>query len=210
MPIDPADIGRSYEAGIRVNSQSGKGGVAYLLEQDYGLVLPRGLQVEFSKIVQKITDTSEKELSSQQIYAAFEKEYLVSEGGKLADPRVDISTKGDERLLTASVVIDGRARRISGSGNGPISAFMDALSKECGLSADVIEYSEHSVGKGSKAQAIAYVEVSMEGLKRWGVGRHESILAASVSAVLSAISRIQAIRDSGIEPSPSMRVSALN
>jgi len=193
LPIDPSDVGRTYEAVIRINSQSGKGGVAYVLEQDYGLVLPRNLQVEFSKVIQKITDTSEKELGSAEIRDAFEQEYLLKEPSlRLADPRVEITTRGDERVLTATVAVDGKARRISGVGNGPIDAFMDALRRDCNIVAEVLEYSEHSVGIGNKAQAIAYVQVSMNGHKTFGVGRHESILAASVGAVLSAVHRIQA------------------
>jgi 2-isopropylmalate synthase len=198
LPIDPSDVGRTYEAVIRINSQSGKGGVAYVLEQDYGLVLPRNLQVEFSKVVQKITDKSEKELSSAQIFDAFEEEYLLREPSlRAADPRVEITTRGEERVLTATVAVDGKARRISGVGNGPIDAFMDALRRDCNVVAEVLEYSEHSVGTGNRAQAVAYVQVSMNGHKTFGVGRHESILAASVGAVLSAVQRVQARGDVG-------------
>lgn len=192
LPIDPTDLGRSYEAVIRINSQSGKGGVAYVLEKDYGLVLPRNLQIEFSKVVQKITDSQEKELSSQEILEAFEREYLLKERGlKLADPRVDLSSSGDQRVLSASVVVDGVVKRISGQGNGPIDALMDALKKETGLEAEVVEYSEHSVGKGNKAEAVAYVQLSCGGQTTFGVGRHDSILTASLEAVLSAVHRLR-------------------
>lgn len=193
LPIDPSDVGRTYEAVIRINSQSGKGGVAYVLEQDFGITLPRNLQIEFSKVVQSITDNSEKELSPAEILALFEREYRIGQNSSgLADPRVELTARGDERALAASVVIDGKARRIAGTGNGPIDAFMDALRKECGIVAEVLEYSEHSVGKGNKAQAIAYVHLSMDGQKTFGVGRHENIVTASVAAVLSAVERIKA------------------
>lgn len=192
LPIDPSDLGRSYEAVIRINSQSGKGGVAYVLEKDFGLVLPRNLQVEFSKTVQKITDQKEKELSPQEILSAFENEYLVRERGmKLADPRVELSSQGDQRLLSASVVVDGVVKRITGMGNGPIDALMDALKTELGFDAEVVEYSEHSVGKGNKAEAVAYVQLASNGEKTFGVGRHSSILSASMDAVLSAVHRLR-------------------
>jgi 2-isopropylmalate synthase len=192
LPIDPTDLGRSYEAVIRINSQSGKGGVAYVLEKDFGLILPRNLQVEFSKVVQKITDTQEKELSPSEILKAFETEYLLKDRGmKLADPRVDLSSAGDQRVLVASVVVDGVVKRITGQGNGPIDALMDALKKETGLDAEVVEYSEHSVGKGSKAEAVAYVQLSCAGQTTFGVGRHDSILSASLDAVLSAVHRLR-------------------
>jgi 2-isopropylmalate synthase len=193
LPIDPSDLGRSYEAVIRINSQSGKGGVAYVLEKDFGLVLPRNLQIEFSKAVQKITDTQEKELSPQEILNAFEREYLMRERGmKLADPRVELSSQGEQRVLAASVVVDGTVKRITGMGNGPIDALMDALKRELGIDAEVLEYSEHSVGKGNKAEAVAYVQLSSGGQTTFGVGRHSSILTASMDAVLSAIQRIRA------------------
>jgi 2-isopropylmalate synthase len=192
LPIDPEDIGRTYEAVIRINSQSGKGGVAYVLEHDFGLVLPRNLQVEFSKIVQRVTDTTEKELSPQQILDLFEAEYLAGNSDlSLAERRVDVSAAGDERAVSASLSVGGVVRRVTGTGNGPIDALMNALQRELGISAEVLEYSEHSVGKGAKACAIAYVQVSMNGRSSFGVGRHESILTASIEAVLSAIARLR-------------------
>lgn len=194
LPVDPSDLGRSYEAVIRINSQSGKGGVAYVLEKDFGLVLPRNLQIEFSKAIQKITDTQEKELTPQEILNAFEREYLMRDRGmKLADPRVELSSQGEQRVLSASVAVDGTVKRITGMGNGPIDALMDALKKELGIDAEVLEYSEHSVGKGNKAEAVAYVQLSSGGKTTFGVGRHSSILTASMDAVLSAIQRVRAI-----------------
>jgi 2-isopropylmalate synthase len=192
LPIDPSDLGRSYEAVIRINSQSGKGGVAYVLEKDFGLILPRNLQVEFSKTIQKITDEKEKELTPQDILSAFEAEYLVRDRGmKLADPRVELGSQGEQRVLSVSIVVDGVVKRITGLGNGPIDALMDALKTELGFDAEVLEYSEHSVGKGNKAEAVAYVQLSSNGEQTFGVGRHSSILTASMDAVLSALHRIR-------------------
>ena len=192
LPIDPSDVGRTYEAVIRINSQSGKGGVAYILEQDYGLILPRALQVDFSKVVQQVTDETEQELTPQQILELFEQTYLFRpDSWRLAEPRVELTSKGDDRVLAASVVLDGKVRRIRGSGNGPIDALMDALRAEFGIEAEVLEYHEHSVGKGNKAKAVAYVLLAMDGGQAYGVGRHESILTASVDAVLSAVHRVR-------------------
>jgi 2-isopropylmalate synthase len=192
LPIDPEDIGRTYEAVIRINSQSGKGGVAYVMEHDFGLVLPRNLQVEFSKVIQKITDTTEKELAPEQILAAFENEYLKqAQAISLAERRVDVHASGDDRAVSVSLLAADVVRRVTGIGNGPIDALMNALQREFGVVAEVLEYSEHSVGQGAKAQAIAYVHVSMDGRTSFGVGRHESILTASVEAVLSAVARLQ-------------------
>ncbi len=196
LPIDPDDLGRTYEAVIRINSQSGKGGVAYVMESDFGLKLPRALQVEFSKVVQRITDATEKELSPQNIWEAFEREYLsAGDSPKLADKRIELTSRGDERQITASLSVQGSVRRITGQGNGPIDAFMNALQRECGIDAEVVEYSEHSVGKGANAQAVAYVQLTMDGLTVFGVGRHESILTASVEAVLSGVHRVRRINE---------------
>jgi 2-isopropylmalate synthase len=210
LPIDPEDIGRSYEAVIRINSQSGKGGVAYVMEHDFGLILPRNLQVEFSKIVQKITDETEKELSSQQILSTFEQEYLKQpQAIALAERRVDVHASGDERAVSVSLSVDDVVRRVTGIGNGPIDALMNALQRDFGVVAEVLEYSEHSVGQGAKAQAIAYVRMSMNGQSSFGVGRHESILTASVEAVLSAVARLQRLSAGATGAAPAAaRVSA--
>jgi 2-isopropylmalate synthase len=190
LPIDPEDVGRTYEAVIRINSQSGKGGVAYVMEHDFGLILPRSLQVEFSKIVQKVTDKTEKELSPSEIFKLFESEYLSDDSElALADSRVDVAAAGSERAVSVNLSVGGATRRVTGQGNGPIDAFMNALQRECGITAEVLEYSEHSVGKGAKARAIAYLHLSVDGQTLYGVGRHESILTASVQAVLSGIAR---------------------
>lgn len=208
LPIDPEDIGRTYEAVIRINSQSGKGGVAYVMEHDFGLILPRNLQVEFSKVVQKITDTTEKELTPQQILGAFESEYLKApQAIALAERRIDVHAQGDDRAVSVSLLVDNVARKVTGIGNGPIDAIMNALQREFGINAEVLEYSEHSVGQGAKAQAIAYVNVAMDGKSSFGVGRHESILTASIEAVLSAVARLQRLAASAA-PAVASRASA--
>lgn len=192
LPIDPSDIGRTYEAVIRINSQSGKGGIAYVMEHDFGYVLPRALQVEFSKIIQRITDETERELSPNEILAAFEAEYLSEASDpRLAETNVDLSTQGAERRVSGVVVLGGVQRRITGSGNGPVEAFVNALRRECGLPVEIVDYHEHSIGKGAGARAIAYVRISLDGEEAFGVGRHESILTASFSAVLSAVARLR-------------------
>jgi 2-isopropylmalate synthase len=192
LPIDPSDIGRTYEAVIRINSQSGKGGIAYVMEQDFGYVLPRAMQVEFSKVIQRITDETERELSPTEILAAFEGEYLSDKlDPRLADTNVDLSTQGQDRRVSATVLFDGVQRRVAGSGNGPIDAFIAGLRRECGLSVEVLDYHEHAIGKGAAARAIAYVRVLLDGEEAFGVGRHESILTASFSAVLSAVARLR-------------------
>ncbi|MEN9577917.1 MAG: 2-isopropylmalate synthase [Pseudomonadota bacterium] len=193
LPIDPSDIGRTYEAVIRINSQSGKGGVAFVMEQDFGLVLPRALQVEFSQVVQLITDTTEREVSPEEIWRTFENTYLDSEGASisLADSPVEVDSTGKERSIQLSVNFDGKLRTITGSGNGPIAALIDALRCGCELDVEVNDYHEHSVGKGAAARAIAYVQVSLAGASCYGVGRDESIVTASVVAVLNAVSRLR-------------------
>jgi 2-isopropylmalate synthase len=193
LPIDPADIGRDYEPVIRINSQSGKGGIAYVMEQDFGLTLPRALQVEFSKVIQEITDDTGAELSPKAIWQAFEKEYL---GGtvdiELLSPRIELLASGAEnREVVASVRFEGKEQTIRGIGNGPIDAFISALNQGLGIDVQVLDYSEHAVGKGANARAVAYVEVASGEGTTFGVGRHESILTASILAVLSAVNRVR-------------------
>ena len=158
LPIDPKDLGRSYEAVIRVNSQSGKGGVAYVLQADHGLDLPRGLQIEFSKVVQEVADRTGKELTSADIWALFQATYLGGEAITLVDYSIFPEPRAPEqRRIAATVVVDGAERRIEGVGNGPIDAFVDALRRECGIALTVADYREHALGAGADAQATAYV-----------------------------------------------------
>ena len=193
LPIDPKDLGRDYQAVIRVNSQSGKGGVAYLLETDYGVVLPRRLQIEFSQVVQEIADASGKELTSVDIWQAFERTYLNAAGPlEFLDHRTVPDTHASERRnMAAMVKLDGASREFHGAGNGPIAAYVDALAREAGIAMSVVDYSEHAIGHGADATAVAYVEVTgTDGRSLFGVGMHANIVTASLRALTSAANRI--------------------
>jgi 2-isopropylmalate synthase len=193
LPIDPQDLGRSYEAVIRVNSQSGKGGVAYIMERDYGIRMPRGLQVEFSKIVQRITDETGEEINSKRMWKAFEDTYLgfdqpyaFIEHSSKADP-----TAPNDRILTATVKVNGKVKEISGRGTGPIEALVDAIRKDCGLAITIEDYEEHTLRPGSDAQAVAFIKATLpDGKVRHGVGIHANFVVASLKAVLSAANHL--------------------
>lgn len=193
LPIDPADVGRSYEAIIRINSQSGKGGIAYILQADYGLNLPRNLQVEFREDIQEITDREGKELRPKAIYDRFLELYVDQPDGRLkfVDHQTfpDTSAKG-RRMVEATIVDNGREVQITGSGTGPVDGFVDALSKHIGIDLTVLDYSEHSMQRGSNAAAICYMEVEHPGGKLFGAGINTNIVAASLEAVVSAANRI--------------------
>jgi 2-isopropylmalate synthase len=196
LPIDPDDIGRRYEPVIRINSQSGKGGIAYVMEQDFGFVLPRQLQVEFSKTVQQVTDDTGAELSPKHIWDIFSREYLDgNQGFRLSN--VDFHKQGDSaRRVTAEITEGNQTHRIEGSGNGPIDALIAGLRADLQLGCEVLDFHQHSMGKGANAASVAYVELSIDGEgSSYGVGRHESILTASILAVLSAINRIRRERE---------------
>jgi len=192
LPIDPADVGRTYEAVIRVNSQSGKGGIAYLLERDYGLALPRLLQIEFSQVIQQITDSTGKELSASEIHSAFEREYLRAAAPiAYVDHRAQHSVAdGAIEHLTARLKIDGVETVLSGDGNGPVDAFIHALRAATGLDVHVLNYHEHGVGSGEDATAVAYVQLRV-GADRtcYGVGLDPNIVTATLRAVISATNR---------------------
>nr|WP_199720568.1 2-isopropylmalate synthase [Stagnimonas aquatica] len=192
LPIDPLDLGRSYEAVIRVNSQSGKGGIAYLLESEYGLTLPRRLQIEFSTAVQAVTDQSGKEVSAADIWALFQTEYLsVGEPyGYLAHHLVEDSTLDQVKLVT-EVAVNGEKHRLDGKGNGPIDAFVSALSELSGRKLSVADYQEHAVTAGSDAKAVSYIELKVgDGRPVFGVGIDGNIVTASLKAILSALNRV--------------------
>lgn len=189
LPIDPLDLGRSYEAVIRVNSQSGKGGVAYLLQTDYGLDLPRRLQVEFSTSIQKLADDSGKEISSKVIWNEFQSLYLKNGTYELVDHSLLPGKTQGERVIEARLKVSGAEKVITGSGNGPIDAFVDALNKTFGLTLEISDYREHAVHSGANASAAAYVEAKVKGRTLWGVGLDANILDASLKAVLSAVNR---------------------
>ena len=189
LPIDPADLGRSYEAVIRVNSQSGKGGVAWVIEQDKGLKLPKRLQADFSRHVQALADATSRELDAGDIWRLFEATYLPSNADRIA--LVDYRESGEQglRVFTGTVAIEGEQRALSGRGNGLISSVIAALG-ETGAVLDVVDYSEHAIGHGAGAQAAAYVECRTPGgATVFGVGIDTDIATASVRAVLSAANR---------------------
>src|SRR5215510_8751142 len=185
LPIDPKHVGRTYEAVIRVNSQSGKGGVAYIMSTEHGYELPRRLQIEFSKTIQGITEDTGTEISPGQLWDTFVTEYMPEGGVQLLSH--ESTTGEDGSRVVAQLVVDGEHRTVTGEGNGPIAAFVAGLQADLGVELDVVDYSEHAVGAGSDAVAVAYVETQRpDGAVRWGVGRHESITTASFRAVISA------------------------
>jgi 2-isopropylmalate synthase len=191
LPIDPADVGRTYEEVIRVNSQSGKGGIAYLLERDYGLSLPRLLQIEFSQVVQKIADATGKELRAEEIHAAFGREYLQATSPiTYVDHRAQHSPSGGVEHLVARLAISGREQAVTGDGNGPVDAFVRALRDKYGFDIHVLNYHEHAIGAGEDAAAVSYVQIRV-GPDRasYGVGLHSNIVTATLIAVVSAVNR---------------------
>jgi 2-isopropylmalate synthase len=196
LPIDPHDIGRSYEAVVRVNSQSGKGGVSYLLKAEHGLDLPRRLQVEFSGVVQKRTDAEGGELSAAEIWQMFSDEYLHADvaeerWGRFTPVKSTISGAEDGLdVIEATVLDNGEPVELFGRGNGPIAAFINALGS-IGVDVRVLDYAEHALSAGGDARAAAYVECAVGDRVLWGVGLHESIVKASLRAVLSAVNRAE-------------------
>jgi len=194
LPIDPADLGRSYEAVIRVNSQSGKGGIAWVLEKDHGLKLPKKLQVNFSQTVQSMSDDLGRELTSEDIWDAFQKRYYISVDGtyKLIQHKEKLAKDGGGKRLFAGRISKGdQEYSIQGSGNGLISAMVNALSEDMNIHLDIIDYSEHAVGSGSHAKAAAYVECSVDGKDRiFGVGMSQDVATASIRAILSAVNSL--------------------
>jgi 2-isopropylmalate synthase len=187
LPIDPRDVGRTYEAVIRVNSQSGKGGVAYIMKAEHHLDLPRRLQIEFSRVIQARTDAEGGEVTPAQMWEAFADEYLAP--GPMALQAHRTSSVVDAKdALTAEVGVDGQVRQVEGLGNGPISAFCDALGA-LGIEVRVLDYNEHALSAGSDAQAAAYVECEVDGRTLWGVGIDTNTVSASLRAVLSAVNR---------------------
>ena len=192
LPIDPKDLGRSYEAVIRVNSQSGKGGIAYLLEAECGLELPRRLQIEFSQVVQGVMDASGKELSAQDLRALFEREYglkstAVPQHQVIEEQRT--ADGGSVVALVAQVQMGGRAFGVRGTGNGPIAAFVEGLGRATGESIRVLDYHEHAIGSGADARAVAYLELRVGDRTLFGVGMDPNIVAASLKAVASGVQR---------------------
>ena len=192
LPIDPKHVGRTYEAVIRVNSQSGKGGVAYVMKEEYGYDLPRRLQIEFSKTIQHITEDSGTEISPTVMWEAFSTAYLPSEPSmKLRSHELHTNTTDGRgrTTISAQLEIDGAAVTVRGEGDGPVEAFVSGLRAEWPGDFDVLDYSEHAIGRGSDAEAVAYVESSSGADVRWGIGIDPNITTASLRAVLSAFER---------------------
>ncbi|WP_168581687.1 2-isopropylmalate synthase [Gephyromycinifex aptenodytis] len=197
LPIDPHDVGRSYEAVVRVNSQSGKGGVAYLMRNEYQMDLPRRLQIELSGVVQQRTDSEGGEMSAAMLWEVFSDEYLAGSGegekawGRFAPVRVrsESDAQGRDRVI-ATVTDQGREVQLDGTGNGPIAAFINALS-QIGIDVRVLDYTEHALSSGGDARAAAYVECAIGDRVLWGVGLDNSIVRASMSAILSAVNRAE-------------------
>jgi 2-isopropylmalate synthase len=195
LPIDPKHVGRTYEAVIRVNSQSGKGGVAYVMKAEHGFDLPRRMQIEFSKTIQHITEDSGTEITPVVMWDAFQAEYLP------AEPRYELvghelHTTGGKATVAAQVRVDGEHHTVTGEGSGPISAFVRGLNHEFGVAFDVVDYAEHAIGKGAEAMAAAYVESICgdedgPGEPRWGIGVDPDITTAGLKAVLGALERQQ-------------------
>ncbi|MFD2233957.1 2-isopropylmalate synthase [Phaeospirillum tilakii] len=192
LPIDPADVGRNYQAVIRINSQSGKGGIAAVLERDYGLELPRPLQVEFAQVVQRIADAAGRELEPAEIMAAFTDTYLSPGRLELVEySTVPVGNKGQNRALTATLLKDGEERVLQGVGPGPVAAFVQALEKELGVALSLRDYHEHALGSGADAQAACYVELVLpDGTGIHGAAVEAGITMASLRAVVSAVNRM--------------------
>ncbi|HWU95792.1 MAG TPA: 2-isopropylmalate synthase [Sphingomonas sp.] len=191
LPIDPKDLGRDYEAVIRVNSQSGKGGVAWVLEQDKGLKLPKRMQADFSRHVQALADETSRELNAADIWGRFEQTYLPGDKDRFALVDYEETGAAGSRVFVGRLAVDGETRSISGRGNGLISGVIDALAGTTGPALDVVDYSEHAIGHGADAQAAAYVECrTADGRTVFGVGIDADIATASVRAVLSAANRV--------------------
>jgi len=190
LPIDPKDIGRDYEAVIRVNSQSGKGGVAYILQTDYGLDLPKRLQADFARTIQELADASGKEITSNMIWDAFQHAYL--QPGRFSFVRHTTMPQRpphEERRIEAVLRVDGVERTIAGEGNGPIAALVDGLNRTYGMVVEIVDFREHALTSGADARAAAYVEAKVNGRTCFGVGIDANTVAASLKAVLSAVNR---------------------
>lgn len=199
LPIDPKDLGRSYEAVIRVNSQSGKGGIAYLLESEFGLELPRRLQIEFSQVVQSVMDATGKELTGKDIFALLEKEYGMQTTA--APQRLVIEETGkagsDSFRIKAEVRLGGTSHAVEGTGTGPIDAFVAGLAAATGHTVRVLDYHEHAIGAGASAQAVAYLELRINDQTLFGVGVDGNIISASLKAIVSGLLRSKAGQPAG-------------
>ena len=189
LPIDPADLGRSYEAVVRINSQSGKGGVAFLLEKDHGVSLPRRLQISMSQKIQKLADETGKEISSPEIWEIFETNFLKPKNNFAYQSHTS-STKDDVNELEVKMIMNTDEVTVSGTGNGPIDSFVNGLSKELGINIKISDYHQSAISSGSDAQAAAYIELEKDGQTRWGVGINPNTTRASFEAIIVGLSKI--------------------
>jgi len=189
LPIDPADLGRNYEAVVRINSQSGKGGVAFLLEKDHGVSLPKRLQISMSQKIQKIADETGKEISSPEIWKIFEENFLKPQNNFAYQGHTS-STKDDINELEVKMILDSKEVIITGKGNGPIDSFVNGLSKELGINIKISDYHQSAISSGSDAQAAAYIELEKDGETRWGVGINPNTTRASFEAIIVGLSKL--------------------
>jgi 2-isopropylmalate synthase len=191
LPIDPQDVGRSYEDVIRVNSQSGKGGVAYLLKTAQELILPRRLQIEFTRVIQGITDTTGGEITAAEIWTEFRRHYLaILKPFELLRFEINQNARGEDRTTIGAVVRhNDEEQEIRSEGGGSIEAFINAMRDAFEVSCRVVDYHEHAIGAGTDAQAVTYVEMEVEGKTLWGVGIHSDVTTSSLHAIVSGINR---------------------
>jgi 2-isopropylmalate synthase len=191
LPIDPRDVGRTYEDVIRVNSQSGKGGVAYLLKTEQELEIPRRLQIEFTRVIQGITDTTGQEITAAEIWTEFRRHYLaILKPFELLGFEIARDAEAENRsVITATVRFNDEENVIRSEGGGSIEAFVNALKKDLGVSCWVLDYHEHSIGAGTDAQAVCYVELEIGERTLWGVGINTDTTTASLQAIISGINR---------------------
>ncbi len=189
LPIDPADLGRSYEAVVRINSQSGKGGVAFLLEKDHGVSLPRRLQISLSQKIQKLADETGKEIISSQIWEIFEENYLIPKNN-FSYVKHSSSSKDDIHSLDLTLNMDNKEITIQGTGNGPIDSFINGLSNNIGINIKVADYHQSAISSGSDAQAAAYIELEKDGDTFWGVGIHPNTTRASFDSIIVGLSKL--------------------
>ena len=194
LPIDPKDVGRSYEAVIRINSQSGKGGVAYLLEKDHGLSMPRRLQIEFSQVIQKLADESGKEISPSDIWNNFQNTYLAKSGNyEFLEHNINSKANNDgtqSDQIEMSLLSDTKNISIQDSGNGPLDAVIDAIKKDLDIDLKISDYHQHAISSGSDAQAVAYSELIFKDKSVWGVGIHQNTVIAGLESVISGLNRL--------------------
>jgi 2-isopropylmalate synthase len=188
LPIDPEDIGRTYQEVIRINSQSGKGGIAYVLELDYGLELPRWLQIDFSPAVQSYAEEQASEVGSKEIFQLFEQTYL-EKSGRWSLGNYQVNREDHVDKLQAELLQDATSHSLSGTGSGVVASFVDAMQHFTGRQIVLVEYSEHALSQSADAEAICYIQLSVDGERYCGVGRSHDIIQASLDGILGAINR---------------------